>query len=210
MKRAWSGVLVAVAVVFMASGCGLRYRVDRDLLDPIPPEDKLILFEAENDVLIAKDERRAAQACQEDNEAALDRAEAEADIITTRADHEKNRKVATLLRKWAKHKIAWREAEIELCEAREDSASAMLMAARARYEKAKAVIVKERTPGAATSISLSDFDSQAKSYEEDAKDELKDTEKVRSERDAKQKAYDDVSRELQAISGGAYGGPWAD
>lgn len=204
----------ALAAVFLAgllqAGCGLRHRVDRDLLDPIPPEDKLQLFGAENDVLIAKDEIEAARADKEDAQDAVERAERDASIQSKRAGSEKDKKVAALLRLWGQKRVEWRDAEVDLCDARRDAAKSELAAARARYERAKAQIVKERTPRAATGISLKDFDGQVKSYESDATSERKAMERVRAARDKKRKAYDEVSRQLQTASGGAYGGPWAD
>jgi hypothetical protein len=210
MKSPLHLATVVTLALALGAGCGLRQRVDRSDLDSIPPEDKLSLFEAENEVLIAKDEIAAARNDKEDAETALDRAQDESSTLSRRASGEKDPKVASLLRQWGAQKVTWRKAEIDLCEAREDAARSELMAARARYERAKAVIMKERAPRRATGISVKDFDSQVKSYESDARDDQKDLDKVRKQRDERRKAYDVVSRQLQAISGGAYGGPWAD
>lgn len=203
-------LVAALAVVTSSTGCGLRYRVDRSDLDRIPPEDKLGLFDAENDVLIAKDEMAAAKADKEDTRKALSDAESQASLLQKRASSEKDPKIAGLLRKWATQKLEWRKADVALAEARADAADAVLMAARARYERAKAVVMKERAPRLATGISIKDFDGQLKDRDQDAASGRKNTERVRAERDRKRASYDDVSRELQQLSGGAYGGPWAD
>lgn len=202
--------LFALALLPLVLSCGLRHRVDRDLLETVPPEDKLALFDAENDVLIAKDEREAALTDKEDAQRAVDDAEKDVTAIRKRADAERDPRLRTLLSTWADRKIAWREAEVDLCVARRDAADEALMAARARYERAKAQIVKERVPRKATDIDLKDFLGQVKDREADAADSRKDVDKARAERDKKRAAYDETSRQLQQLSGGAYGGPWAD
>jgi hypothetical protein len=196
--------------VGVLTGCGLRHRVDRDLVETIPPEDKLALFDAENDVLIAKDEREAALTDKEDAERSVEDAERDVSSIRKRADAERDPRLKKLLSVWADRKIEWREAEVDLCKARRDAADEVLMAARARYERTKAQIVKERVPRKATDIDLKDFTEQVKDRESDAADARKDVDKARAERDKKRAAYDVTSRQLQQLSGGAYGGPWAD
>ena len=46
-----------LAIVLSLTGCGLSHAVDRDLLKQISVGNKLLLFDAENDVSIALDER---------------------------------------------------------------------------------------------------------------------------------------------------------
>src|SRR5690606_22090716 len=67
------------------TGCaGLGQRVDRSLLDGVPNEEKLLLFDAENGVYIAKDEMETAERALGDAARALSRAKAFAKVIKER------------------------------------------------------------------------------------------------------------------------------
>lgn len=209
----WVMVAVQLALSTTLLGCGLWHRVDRDDLAKVPNEEKLLLFDAENGVFIAKDERLVAERKLHDAEVALERAEAYADVIDDRRSSGSSidtDEVLSLLTEWNNARIELREAEIELAEQQLETAEARLWASRARYEHAKALLVKEYNPEEGSSIDIEDFVEQVKDREADEAEEVKlleEREKAVSEARAR---YNALSTRLQAASKGAYGGPWAD
>jgi chromosome segregation ATPase len=214
--RAFAGLLAALVLAPCLSGCalfGLWHRVDRDYLDDVPNEEKLLLFDAENGVYIAKDEIISARRAIEEAERAIDRAEDYGDVIDDRRESGATidtPEVLNLLAQWNDARIALREIELELAEQRLDTAEVRLYAARARYEQAKAQLVKDHNPEEGTSIDIEDFDEQVADAEVDEKEALAALEEVEVRVTDQRKKYTDVSRKLQTVSKGAYGGPWAD
>jgi chromosome segregation ATPase len=195
-------------------GCaGLSQRVDRAFLDEVPNEELLLLFDAENGVYIAKDERADAQQRFLEAEEALDRAKRYAVVIEERkksGDAIDTPAVLSLLEEWNAARIQLRKAEIEFTRQKKRTATARLWASRARYEQAKAKLVKEHNPEQGASIDLAKFDEQVTEKEAREQDEivkLAESEQMVSEQRA---AYNGLSDRLQQASGGAYGGPWAD
>lgn len=208
--------LVVALSVLPTSGCalfGLWHRVDRDYLDEVPNEEKLLLFDAENGVYIAKDEIISARRAIEEAENAIDRAEDYQDVIDDRKSSGAaidTPEVLNLLGRWNEARITLRELELELAEQRLDTAQVRLYAARARYEQAKAQLVKDHNPEEGTSIDIEDFDEQVADAEVDEKEAQAALEAVEVRVSEQRQRYTDVSRRLQAVSEGAYGGPWAD
>lgn len=216
MTRAARLLALAVLVLGLIPGCGLFglwYRVDRDHLDDVPNEEKLLLFDAENGVYIAKDEIESARRAIEDAEKALTRAERYQDVIDSRRSSSSaidTPEVLSLLAQWNDARIALRELEVEAAEERLSAAEVRLYASRARYERAKALLVKDHNPEEGTSVDLADFDDQVAAAEVDEKEALDAVKVLEDQVSAARARYNDLSRRLQAASGGAYGGPWAD
>lgn len=205
---------VATAALLSAAGCaGLWHRIDRSLLDDVPNEEKLLLFDAENGVYIAKDEMDTAGRALADAERALARAHDYRDVIATRKKSGAvvdTQEVLALLEKWNDARVEVRKAEAEYMRQKRQTAEARLWASRARYERAKAQLVKDHNPEDGTSIEVPDFDEQVKekeTVEQEQQAALLEVEKIVSERRA---AYNALSDKLQQLSNGAYGGPWAD
>lgn len=214
--RAFASLLVALLLTPTLGGCalfGLWHRVDRDYLDDVPNEEKLLLFDAENGVYIAKDEIVSAQRAIEEADRAIDRAEDYQDVIDDRQASGATidtPEVLNMLSQWNEQRIALRELELELAEQRLETAEVRLYAARARYEQAKAQLVKDHNPEEGTSVDIEDFDEQVADAEVDEKEALAALEAVEVRVSEQRKRYTEVSRKLQAVSKGAYGGPWAD
>ncbi len=216
MKRP-SRVLLLVGVLLLACsslGCaGLWHRVDRSLLDDVPNEEKLLLFDAENGVYIAKDEMETADRALRDAERALERAYEYRGVIDTRRESGAvvdTPEVLELLAAWNDARIEVRKAEVAYMRQKHETAEARLWASRARYERAKATLVKDHNPEGGTSIEVKSFDEQVSDKEVAEQEEqaaLVELEKVVSERRAE---YNKLSDRLQQRSNGAYGGPWAD
>jgi hypothetical protein len=216
MKPARSVFVAVVATVagMVATSCaGLSHRVDRSALAAVPNEELLLLFDAEHAVFIARDDAEMAARGLQDGRAALRRARDYEKLIDERRKGGATVDtvaVLELLGQWNDARIEMRKREVELREAEVDASDTRLWAARARYEREKAVLVKDKNPARGAELNLKAFDEQAASWttrETDAQKKI-------DERDAAvvqaRAAYFDLSRRLQEASRGAYGGPWAD
>lgn len=206
--------LVAMLALVVPAGCaGLWHRVDRSLLDRVPNEEKLLLFDAENGVYIAKDEMETAERTLGDAERAFARAERYRDVIRERRESGHvidTQQVLTLLEQWNEARLDMRRAEVEFVRQKRATAEARLWASRARYERAKALLVKDFNPEGGTSIEIPDFDEQVAEKEAREKEEIDKLAAREEEVSDKRAVYNDLSAKLQALSNGAYGGPWAD
>lgn len=209
-------VLVASSLLLVSalSGCaGLWHRVDRSLLDDVPNEEKLLLFDAENGVYIAKDEMETADRALRDAERALERARGYDDVISARKNSGAvvdTPEVLALLEEWNDARIEVRKAEVAYMQQKRRTAEARLWASRARYEHAKARLVKDHNPEDGTDIDVEGFREQVadkERVEEEQQAALVELEKTVSEKRA---LYNKLSDQLQQRSNGAYGGPWAD
>lgn len=211
--RALLTVLLPLALPALVGCAGLWHRVDRSLLDDVPNEEKLLLFDAENGVYIAKDEMDTAERSLLDAERALERAYDYRDVIAARKKSGAvvdTPEVLTLLEQWNDARIEVRKVEVEYMRQKRQTAEARLWASRARYERAKATLVKDHNPEDGTSIEVASFEEQVSEKEvaeQEQQAALVEMEKVVSEKRA---VYNKLSDLLQQRSSGAYGGPWAD
>jgi hypothetical protein len=201
-------------VLVAACACtGLSRRVDRSLLEQVPNEEKLILFDAENGVLIARDEYDVAERARKDAVAALDRARRYRDVIAERRSSGESidtPDVLQLLEQWNEARIDVRAREVELAEVQRSTADVRLWAARARYERAKAKLVKDFAPEEGNDVQLADFDAQVAEWDGREKEADALVEERRAAVREARAAYDALAAQLSALSKGAYGGPWAD
>ena len=205
--------LVSLLAVATSSCAGLSVRVDRAALADVPNEELLLLFDAENDVYIAKDEADLASRTLQDAKTGLTRARSYGEVINARRTSGAaidSVQTLDLLGEWNDSRIQMREAEVALRELELSTSDTRLWAARARYEREKARLVKDKNPAAGKDLELKDFDAQVNDWA--AREQ--EVQKALAERDAvvveARARYFDLSRRLQAQSGGAYGGPWAD
>jgi hypothetical protein len=207
-------VVVLAAVVATSTACvGLSHRVDRSALATVPNEELLLLFDAEHAVFIARDDAELATRGLQDAKTALRRARDYRDVIDERRKGGATVDtvaVLELLGQWNDARIDMRQREVDLREAEVDASDTRLWAARARYEREKARLVKDKNPAKGADLDLKAFDEQAASWttrEGEAQKKI-------DERDAAvvqaRATYFDLSRRLQDVSRGAYGGPWAD
>ena len=206
--------IVSVALLLAVSGCaGLSARVDRGALSAVPNEELLVLFDAENSVYIARDESDLAARTLQDAKAALDRARKyKATVAERRTSGASIDSLAVLdlLASWNDQRIAMREAEVAWRELELSTSDTRLWAARARYEREKARLVKDKNPAVGKDIDIAVFDKQVEEWgKREAEAETQITAKNAIVVEARAR-YFDLSRRLQEASAGAYGGPWAD
>jgi hypothetical protein len=212
MKR-----LVLVCVIAVNVGCGgLSYTVNRGLLKDISIENKLILFDAENDVSIAIDERENIR--KQMQETRQDIADAKAKIKEAKSDAEratlKGDKNAETIGDMAEDvyekKIDFLKERIAFLRSRLDAQDRLVYVAWARYELAKAKLVKKNNVRGASDIDLADYEEQVDKYVETAKE---DAESVKQDEAELAKAQQEwlVEREkLLAASGGGLGSSWVE
>jgi len=205
--------LVLAASLSSTSCVGLSQRVDRSALSAVPNEERLLLFDAEHAVFIARDDADLAARGLQDAKAALRRAHDYERIIDERRKGGATVDtvaVLDLLGQWNHARIEMREREVALREAEVDAGDTRLWAARARYEHEKARLVKEKNPAVGANIDLKAFDEQATSWTTREAEAQKKIDDKNADVVTARAAYFDFSRRLQEASHGAYGGPWAD
>lgn len=206
--------IVSVALLLAVSGCaGLSARVDRGALSAVPNEELLVLFDAENSVYIARDESDLAARTLQDAKVALERARTYKDTVAARRTSGASidsLAVLDLLGAWNDQRIAMREAEVAWRDLELSTSDTRLWAARSRYEREKARLVKDKNPAVGTDIDLAVFDKQVEEWSKrEAEADAEITAKNAAVVEARAR-YFDLSRRLQEASAGAYGGPWAD
>jgi len=214
-RRSYSVAWVALAIAL--SGCGgLSYSVDRRLLGDLAIENKLALFDAENELSIALDEQEQLGKQMHEARAALARAYdqvSEAESDGARAERKKDAaaaKVAGLAVVAGEHKITYLKTSVAWLRRRVVLQTALINVADARFELAKAKLVKKNNVRGAASIDLADFEGQVSRYLEKARDEQQDVDAaakvVASTKGVWQTARDALSK----ASGGGLGSPWAE
>lgn len=214
LRHQVASLLLATAALAVSTGCaGLSHRVDRSLLDQVPNEELLLLFDAENAVYIARDEADLATRNLEDARKALRRAEDYRSLIDERRKSGAaidSAQVLQLLEEWNNARIEMRQKEVTLRQEELSTSDVRLWAARARYEHAKAKLIKDFNPAGGANIDLENFQEQVKDWEEREKEVLADLQAKQEELVAARDKYIQLAVRLQQESRGAYGGPWAD
>ena len=206
-------VLLALTVATGGGCAGLSHRVDRSLLDQVPNEELLLLFDAENAVYITRDEADLATRNLEDAQKARRRAEEYRSLIDERRKSGAaidSAQVLQLLEEWNNARIEMRQKEVALRQEELSTSDVRLWAARARYEHAKAKLIKDFNPVGGANINLDNFQDQVKGWEEREKEVLADLQAKQEELVAARDIYIQLAVRLQQESRGAYGGPWAD
>lgn len=202
------------AVVTSATACaGLSHRVDRGLLDQVPNEELLLLFDAENAVYIARDEAELSMRNLEDARKALRRALDYRELIGERRKSGAaidSAQVLQLLEEWNNARIDMREKEVALREEELSTSDVRLWAARARYEHAKAKLVKDFNPAGGTDVDIADFDEQVAKWQVREQEVLVGLKERHDAMLTARETYIALAVQLQTASKGAYGGPWAD
>ncbi|MEZ4273269.1 MAG: hypothetical protein R3C68_18075 [Myxococcota bacterium] len=209
LLSAWVGV-------FTLSSCGLAHTVDRDLLRHVSLSNKLLLFDAENNLSIAIDEKdkidkqilevrrdiRAAysqrDAAREDEDRADDRGDAEAV------------RLAIMAQDVAEMKIDYLRGYVDFLDEKRDVQERHILLAQAQFELAKAKLIKENNVKGAEKVDLEDFENQVKKWVEVAKDAQADLAETSKELDAERQAWLGQREKLRELSGGGLGSPWAD
>ena len=207
------GPLALLLWVFSSSACaGLWYRVDRSQLDRIPNDEKLDLFDAENEVIIAKDNIEAVERNIADGRRLVDKARKKVELLKDNTDVAgiNSADVLTLYREWAEARLKMREDNMRHLYLKRKASEAQLWLARARYELAKAKLVQNFDPERGNSINIKNFENQVADREKIVADFLQQIDQSRAMLEEFRIRYDDVSKRLQEASGGAFGGPWVE
>lgn len=209
--------LLCFFLVVAAHGCSsLSYTIDRDLLSEITLENKLSLFDAENDVSIAVDEKeqiqRQIQGVKQDiADAEAQIAEAESDAARASAKSDaKGEAVASAAQDVYDYKISYLEAYIAFLRKKLAAQEGLILVAYAKYELAKAKLVKKNNVRGASDIEEADFEAQVDSYVEKARAEQESLAEEEKEVEAVKKEWLTRREQLQSQSGGGVGSPWAE
>ncbi len=209
------GVMALLLLSVSACG-GLRYRVDRDQLKEITIENKLTLFDAENDVSIALDEREAIH--REIQDAKQDIADADAQVAESEVDaaraaqkgDQAKEQVAYGAMEVFQLKIRYLEDHLGFLRAKLKAQEDLIRVAQAKFELAKAKLAKNNNVRGAADLELADFEAQVDECVEKAKATYQDLAAFEQEVEAVKKAWLDRRDQLMQASGGGVGSPWAE
>lgn len=204
-------------VALTAASCAApRLTVDKDVLDKITIENKLLLFDAENELNIAIDGRDKVvdeiEQIKEDIRRArkkMEVAERDESAFESKGDAERA-KIAGFKAVSEEARIEYLAARLEWARARLDQERARLVVAKAKFELAKARLVKKNNVPGASDIDLADFEEQVKDYEEDVGDYDEDIQETDAEMKEREQAWAVASKALKQASGGALGSRWLD
>ncbi|MBN1960942.1 MAG: hypothetical protein JW841_08345 [Deltaproteobacteria bacterium] len=206
-----------LATVLLLGGCGgLSYQVDRDLLLEVSVENKLLLFEAENEVSIAIDEleqisRQIQKVKQQISSVNSQRNAAEADY--ERADSKEDEKAMQIAKTSAdilELKKDFLEARVSLFEEKLKAQDGLVRVAFAKYELAKAKLVKKNNVRGADKIDLADYEAQVDEVVAVAREEQQAINETEKEVETLRKQWLDSRNQLEQTSGGGAASPWAD
>ncbi len=211
-----SALLLSVLGLSATACGGLSYTVDRDLLKDVSIENKLVLFDAENDVSIALDERESLK--KQVSEARQDIVDAKAKIKEAKSDAERAaekgdanaQSVGDLAEEAYDKKIDYLNERIGFLKRRLEAQERLIYVAWSRYELAKAKLVKKNNVRGANDVEIADFEEQVDKFVELAKE---DTEALKQDEEALQAAQQEwlAEREkLQTASGGGLGSSWVE
>lgn len=195
---------------------GLSYTVDRDLLNHISIENKLLLFDAENDVSIALDEREALK--KQMSETRQDIADAKAKIQEAKADAERAQAkgdanaetVGDLAEDAYDKKIDWLNERLGFLRKRLEAQDRLVYVAWARYELTKAKLVKKNNVRGANDVEIPDYEEQVDKYVELAKEDAESLKVEEEELNKAQQEWLTERAKLQAASGGGLGSSWVE
>jgi hypothetical protein len=209
--------LVAALAGAGAGGCGgLSHVVDRDLLRDISVENKLLLFEAENELGIALDEQE--QIVRQINETrrqvdGVGSQRGAADSDRERAENKKDDKAAQVAA--SSHQVldlkrGYLEARVRALREKLSAQEGLVRVAFAKYELAKAKLVKKNNVRGADKLDLADFEKQVDESVAVVREQHKAVDAADKEVDDKRKEWLTARSQLEKASGGGAASPWAD
>jgi chromosome segregation ATPase len=209
-------VVAGIAAVMAACASGPRKRVDGRVLEKLTIENRLLLFEAENELNIAVDARYQVldeiDQIKVDIERArekLEVAERDEDLFERKGDSERTM-LAALRAETQRTRIDYLEARLDWARERLRVEDKRLLVAEAQFELAKARLVKKNNVPGASKIDLEDFEGQVDKYRAKAEAADRDVEDALVKLGEREEAWIQASRALQDASGGAYGSRWLD
>ncbi|MCB9655433.1 MAG: hypothetical protein H6729_15035 [Deltaproteobacteria bacterium] len=215
----WAGLPLTVAV--LGAGIALNacrsapsLRVDADVLNKITIENKLLLFDAENELNIAIDARdqvvdEIAETKEEmrRTKEKLSVAERDADAFEDKGDMERA-KVSALKARESEARLDFLDARLDWCRERLKKERAKLVVAKARFELAKAKLVKKNNVPGASDLEIADFEEQVTDYEEDVTDADADIAEEAAVVKEREDTWASASKALQGATAGALGSRW--
>lgn len=206
--------LTAIAISACASGP--RKRVDGKVLEKLTIENRLLLFDAENELNIAIDARYQVLDEIEQIKIDIDRAKEKLEVARRDEDlfadkgNMERVEVAALRAETQKTRIRYLDARLDWARKRLEVEDKRLDVARAEFELAKARLVKKNNVPGASKIDLGDFEKQVAKYEERVEDADQNVEEALTKLSTREEAWVQASRALQEATGGALGSRFLD
>ncbi len=208
--------LLAAAIAVASCRSAPKLRVDKDVLDKITIENKLLLFDAENELNIAIDSRDQVvdeieqikddvKRMQKKRDVAL----RDEDLFSDKGDKERAN-IATARAAEAAAHIDYLRARLDWVRERLVRERAKLVVAKAQFELAKARLVKKNNVPGASDIDLADFEGQVANYTKDVEGSSGDIKDAESEMKAAEQQWAVAVKALQSATGGALGSRWLE
>lgn len=187
-----------MAGILLSACSPLHYTVSNAAFAQLSVDKKMRLFDAENDVSLAQDEKGQMREAIHQLHSDQDAAERSSRV----ADRQENANTPGLKRMWAA-RIYYLKLAIEYLHRRVDAQDTVVMGARARFELAKALIVKKNKMPGADSIEIKRFEKQADGFGEKSKRELTTLGQLRGK---VERARTDWLRQRDDVSANTLGG----
>lgn len=209
---------VALATFAVASftGCGSdpRLRVDGSVLEKITVENRLLLFDAENELDIALDakdqvldELERLERAHSRTKQVVEETEREAEKLRGQDDRARITELRTLVEKARLAHIEAKQNSAKVQLRRQDKA---LVLALARFELAKARLVKQNNVPGAADLKIEDFEKQVEDYRTQLEDTNPELEEAEARVEEQEEAWSLAASQLREESGGAFGSRWLD
>jgi hypothetical protein len=197
----------------LLGACGGARTIDRQVLKDVSVEHKLVLFDAENDLAIAVDERDRALRLAEQAERDIATAEAQLERAKERRSAARDAQTSRLLEEGAAVlalKIEYLERRADLMRQKVSVQNALLRVYVAKHELAKARLVKRYNLQGASTLDVPAFEAAVA-------DETRATERLQKEVTEDQERLTVIQKRwlerrdrLTAQGAGGLGTPWAD
>ena len=217
--KAYGGMLVFIALTTSGlSACGSdpSLRVDGSVLERMTIENKLLLFDAENELDIAIDDRdqvvdrlSALQIEKRRVEDRRKRAAADLEFYKSKNDSAQSG-ISALRTASAVARLKHLEAETAAQEVRLERQERALIVARARFELAKARLVRRNNVPGAAKLNLADFEKQVERYQSRVAALAPKLEAAEARVAQREDAWSQAAARLRDASGGAYGSRWVE
>lgn len=209
-------LLLALAVGWAGCGSDPRLRVDDSVLARISLENKLLLFDAENELDIAIDDRDQLTESLEQLERRLGtvaarrtRALEDAKLFDKKGEASQV-EVSELRARAAEAELDHLRARRELSRVKLERQGGVIVVARARFELAKARLVRRNNVPGADDLDLEAFEAQVERYREKVADRDEEVAEAEARVSEREEAWSMAASQLRAASGGAYGSRWLD
>ena len=176
----------------------LHYTVSNDAFAQLSVDKKMRLFDAENDVSLAQDEKGQMREAIHQLHSDQDAAERSSRV----AGRQEGANSPGLRRMWSA-RVYYLKLAIEYLHHRVDTQDTTVLVARARFELAKALIVKKNKMPGADSIDIKKFEKQADMLGEQSKRELATLAQLRTK---VERARTDWLRQRDDVAANTLGG----